>query len=296
MTTVTERPPGARGWRALNLDVLRRMEELPSLSSVVGEFLALARREYFSAQDFEAVISKDQALVARLLKVANSGMYGKSRSIHSIPEAVVVVGLETMKKIVFSVSAEGLTRQRLQNYDYEPSRGYWMHSTAVGLAARSLIGVLPQKPLHAEEAFVAGLLHDVGKLIVDDFLDPAPGKRTVSLAEEEETVGMNHAEVAEYLLEQWRLPEAIVQSIHNHHLPLSQAGVEPGARVIQLAQALVETWRIGHGEPIDLSPDFEPGQHRMLMEAVGLGESKIPQLVWDVRQHLAGIEKLYGED
>ncbi len=308
MTTATETPttetpaagagPGSRelGWRAVNLDVLRRIETLPSLSSVVSEFLALARQEYFSAKDFEAVISKDQALVARLLKVANSGLYGKARSIHSIPEAVVLVGLENMKKIVFAVSAEGLTRLRLQNYDYEPSRGYWMHSTAVGLAARGIIAVLPDKPMHAEEAFVAGLLHDVGKLVVDDFLDPDGGKRDVPLAEEEEAVGLDHAEVAEYLLEQWRLPDSIVESIHQHHQPLSQGGVAPGARVIQLAQVLVNTWRIGHGEPVDLSADFEPARHRQLMEAVGLPENRIPQLIWDVRQHLAGIETLYAED
>jgi HD-like signal output (HDOD) protein len=213
MTTGTLQRGSTTGWRPVNLDVLRRIEELPSLSTVVSEFLELAGREFFTAKDFEAVISKDQALVARLLKVANSGLYGKSRGIHSIPEAVVLVGLDTMKKLVFSVSTEVLTRLRLKNYDYEPSRGYWMHATAVGLAARALIEVLPCKPLHAEEAFVAGLLHDIGKLIVDDFLDPAAGKRDVTLAEEIAAVGFDHAELAEYILRSWRLPESIVVAI-----------------------------------------------------------------------------------
>jgi putative nucleotidyltransferase with HDIG domain len=296
MTTATEHPVRELGWRAVNLDVLRRIEQLPSLSSVVTEFLGLVQRDFFSATDFETVISKDQALVARLLRVANSGMYGKARSIHSIPEAVVLVGLENMKKIVFAVSAEGLTRLRLKNYDYEPSRGYWMHSTAVGLAARAIIAVLPDKPLHGEEAFVAGLLHDVGKLIADDFLDPTAGKRTISLQEEADAVGLNHAELAEYVLDQWRLPDSIVDTIHDHHQPLDQAGVHPGARVLQLAQSLVNTWGIGHGEPIDLGPDFEPDRHRDLLELVGVSEARIPQLVWDVRQQLAGIETLYADD
>jgi len=296
MTTVTGKPSQELGWRAVNLDVLRRIEDLPSLSSVVREFLDLSRREYFSAKDFEAVISKDQALVARLLKVANSGFYGKARSIHSIPEAVVLVGLENMKKIVFAVSAEGLTRLRLKNYDYEPSRGYWMHSTAVGLAARAMIAVMPEKPMHGEEAFVAGLLHDVGKLIVDDFLDPDEGKREVTLAEEEEAVGLDHAELAEYVLKQWRLPETIVDAVHHHHCPLEQGGVPRCARVIQFAQVLVNTWRIGHGEPIDLSMDFDLAPHQALREVAGLPESKLPQLIWDVRQHLTGIETLYAEN
>ncbi len=296
MANVTEQVKDTTGWRAVNLDVLRRIEKLPSLSSVVAEFLELSRREFFTAKDFEVVISKDQALVARLLKLANSGLYGKARNIHSIPEAVVLVGLENMKKIVFAVSTEGLTRKRLRHYDYDPARGYWMHATAVGLAARAIIEVLPEKPLHGEEAFVAGLLHDVGKLIVDDYLDPEPGKRRVGLDEEAEAVGLNHAELAQYILEQWRLPETIVAAIHHHHAPLDQPDASGGARVIQLAQVLVDTWKVGHGEPIDLSHDFDPDMHQLLIDRVGLPLSKLPQVVWDIRQNLTGIEKLYADD
>jgi putative nucleotidyltransferase with HDIG domain len=297
MTTCTEKPTSATtGWRAVNFDVLRRVEELPSLSTVVAEFLELSRREFFSAKDFEAVISKDQALVARLLKVANSGLYGKARSIHSIPEAVVLVGLENMKKIVFSVSTEGLTRLRLKNYYYEPSRGYWMHSTAVGLAARAIIEVLPQKPLHGEEAFVAGLLHDVGKLITDDFLDPGQGKRDISLVDESEAVGLNHAELAEYILQQWRLPESIVNAIRDHHLPPQTGGICGGALVLQMAQVITQTWQIGRQEPVDLSADFDPEPHQDRFQQLGLPESKLPQLVWDIRQNLTGLERLYPAD
>ncbi len=296
MTIVADQTGTNCGWRAVNLDVLQRIEDLPSLSSVVSEFLALSRREYFSAKDFEAVLCKDQALVARLLKVANSALYGKSRSIRSIPEAVVLVGLDNMKKIVFAVSTEGLTKLRLRNYDYEPSRGYWMHSTAVGLAARAIIQALPDKPLHGEEAFVAGLLHDVGKLIVDDYLDPEPGKRAVTLSEESDAVGLNHVELAEYILKQWRLPDSIVQAIRGHHASESELVENRGARVLQLAQVIVGTWRIGHGEPVDLSPDFDPAPHTVLIAATGLPESKIAQVVWDIRQNLTGIEKLYAAD
>jgi putative nucleotidyltransferase with HDIG domain len=296
MTTRTLQRGASTGWRPVNLDVLRRIEELPSLSTVVAEFLELAGREFFTAKDFEAVISKDQALVARLLKVANSGLYGKSRGIHSIPEAVVLVGLDTMKKLVFSVSTEGLTRLRLKNYDYEPSRGYWMHATAVGLAARALIEVLPCKPLHAEEAFVAGLLHDIGKLIVDDFLDHQTGKRDVTLAEEIAAVGLDHAELAEYILRSWRLPESIVIAIRDHHAPADAEGIGGGAQLLQLAQVLVETWHVGHGEPIDLSSDFDAEPHARLLDLIGLPAGKIPQLVWDIRQNLTGIERLYTRE
>lgn len=296
MATSTMQSDTATGWRNVKLDVLQRAEELPSLSTVVMEFLEITRRDFSSARDFEAVISKDQGLAARLLKLANSGMYGKPRGVRSIPEAVVLIGLENIKKIVLTVSTEGLTRLRLKNYDYEPGRGYWMHSTAVGLAARASIDYLPVKLMHPEEAFVAGLLHDVGKLVVDDFLDPAVGERSVPLEEETRAVGLDHAELAEYILRSWKLPESIVTAIHDHHAPISNPDVGAGARILQLAQKIVGVWRVGHGEPIDLSADFDLDTNAELLDLVGLPRTKLPQLVWDIRQSLAGIEKLYAED
>lgn len=294
MTLVTTNRCTDKGWRAVNLDVLQRIDDLPSLSSVVAEFLDLTRREYFTAKDFEAVISKDQALVARLLKVANSSLYGRPRSIHSIPEAVVMVGLDQMKRIVLSVSTEGFTRTKLVNYAYEPHRGYWMHSTAVGLAARAIVGVLPERPLHAEEAFVAGLLHDVGKLIIDDFLDPELDPRDVTLDEEACAVGLDHAELAEYILGQWKLPETIVESIRDHHRSLDLDDTPAGARLLQLAEAVVATWNIGRVPEVDLGADFDAATHRGLLERLGVSEQRLPQVIWDVRQSLAGIDKLYA--
>ena len=270
------------------------VKELPTLPVVFQELFSRMQDPDAQVSELADVIARDQALTSKILKLVNSAFYGHSQQITTISRAVIIMGFQAVRSAALAVSVFERFKDLRDTSELFSLEDFWRHSIGVSCLAKQLSLVLHR--CEPEEAFVAGLLHDVGKLIVDDFLDPAPGKRTVSLAEEEEAVGMNHAEVAEYLLEQWRLPEAIVQSIHNHHLPLSQAGVEPGARVIQMAQALVETWRIGHGEPIDLSPDFEPRQHRRLMEAVGLGESKIPQLVWDVRQHLAGIEKLYGED
>ncbi len=283
-------------WRHVNLQVLERIEKLPSLSAVISEFLRLCRQEFVSARDFEKVIAKDQALVARLLRVANSGMYGKSRSIRSIAEAVVLVGLANMTKIVYAVSTEGLTRNRLVNYNYEPSRGFWMHTTAVGLTARAVADAVPDRRMHPEEAFVAGLLHDVGKLIVDDFLDRTPGKRQITPAEEVEAVGLDHAELAEYILKQWKLPPAIIEAVRFHHHPEQALDDPAGAQILALSQCIVRTWRIGFHEPIDLEPEFDAESAGDLIARLQLPNAKLAQILWDVRQNLAGIEKLYPTD
>lgn len=295
MTVSSPTAEPEKGWRAVNLDVLQRIEQLPSLASVVTEFLALSRQDFFTAQDFEKVLCKDQALVARLLKLANSAHYGRSRKIHSIPEAVVLVGLEHMKRLVFAVSAEGLTRVRLVNYRFDQDRGFWMHSTAVALSARAIVDALPAKPLHSEEAFVAGLLHDVGKLVIDDFLDSERGPHAVTLAEETEAVGLDHAELGEYILSQWRLPVSIVAAVRDHHRP-HDADIAPGARLLQLASAIVHTWGLGQTDRIDLSADFDPAPHRGLLEHLALDHRRLDQAMWDVRQNLSGIETLYGRE
>ena len=207
----------ARGqWRRIRFDVLDRIESLPSLSNVVLEFLTLARRDYYSAKDFETVICKDQALVARLLKVANCGLYGRSRSITSIPEAVVLIGLENLKKIVYAVSSAGLMRKQMAHYDFHSQQGFWVHSMALGQTARVVAEASPNCPLHGEEGLVTGLLHDVGKLVIDEFLTGEPGA-PVTLELEREAVGLDHAEMAEHILKQWNLPESITACVRHHH-------------------------------------------------------------------------------
>jgi HD-like signal output (HDOD) protein len=282
-------------WRTVRFEVLQRLESLPSLNSVVIEFLDLSRREYFTAKDFEAVISKDQALVARVLKQANSGLYGRSRTINSIPEAVVLIGLDSLKKIVFSVSTEGLTRRHLENYAYHRNQGFWLHSLGVAQASRVLGEVAPRCSLRNEEVYVAGLLHDVGKLIINDFLPPGNGKR-VSRRKEIEAVGLDHSELAEHILRQWNLPESITTSVRYHH-NYQQAGEwVPGAAVLTLAEGICGHWGLGRKENIDLSEDVPVEKFLLALEDLGLSTEKWDQVIWDIRQNLVGLGRTFLDD
>ncbi|MEN8007782.1 MAG: HDOD domain-containing protein [Candidatus Krumholzibacteriota bacterium] len=286
---VAERP-----WRNLRFEVLEKMETLPSLNSVVLEFLELSQREYFTARDFEAVISKDQALVARVLKLANSGLYGRSRSINSIPEAVVLIGLVNLKKIVFAVSTEGLTRRSLLNYDYDPDRGFWRHSLGVAQTSRVLVDASPECTLRSEEAYVAGLLHDVGQLIIDEFLPPMDGKH-VDRRDETAAVGLNHAELGEYILNQWNLPESITACVRHHH-DYTQAGDwNLGAAVLGLAEKICAHWGLGRKQDINLSEDVPWEKFREMGEFIGLPEDKWGQVIWDIRQNLVGLDGIFRD-
>jgi HD-like signal output (HDOD) protein len=260
---------------------------------VVTEFLALARREIYSARDFEAVLSKDQALVARLLKLANSGIYGRSRTVRTIPEAVVLIGLEPLKKLVFAVSAAGLVRHALRHYGYHPDQGFWLHGLGVAQAAGVVAEASRPCPLRGDEAYVAGLLHDVGKLVIDEFL-ALPGGSPATLDEEREAVGLDHAELAEYILHQWNLPEAITASVRWHHDHDAGGDWALGAAALHLGEIICRRWRVGYERPVDLSEEVPYEEHAGVMAQLGIPESAWGQIIWDIRQRLVNLEETFA--
>lgn len=276
-------------------ELLDRVESLPSLSSVVLEFLRVTRRDYFTARDFERVIVKDQALVARLLKVANSGFFCRSRSIKTIPEAVVLVGLDNMKSMVYSVSSGGMMRRRLSNYRYH-EKGFWLHAMGVGMLCRALSEASPGA-LRGEAAFVAGLLHDTAKLILDDFLPAGAGPRLVDLEEERRTCGLDHSELAEHLLTRWNIPADIVQAVRWHHDPAGAADADrPAAALVHLADAVAGIWGIGVRPAVSLEEEIEPEEHVADLAAIGLESERLQRVLHQAREKLARLDQIYLAD
>jgi len=260
---------------------------------VVLEFLNLAKQDFFTAKDFEAILSKDQALVARLLKIANSGLYGRSGSVNSIPEAVVLIGLDNLKKIVYAVSAQGLTCHELKHFDYHPNQGFWHHAMGVGQATRIVADASPTCSLHGEEGFVAGLLHDVGKLIIDDFLETPRGVK-VDREDELAAVGMDHAELAKYLLRQWSLPDSIINTVRFHHDYQAAGPWSTSAAALSMAQGICGYWGIGRTEVLDLSQEIPSSLFLDVMEVLGLATNQWDQIIWELRQNLTKNEQLFA--
>ena len=281
--------------KTVQMDLLARIDKLPSLSVVVTEFLELAKQEYFTAKDFEKVLSKDQALVARLLKIANSGMYSGNRTVDTIPEAIVLIGMDNMKKMVYSVSSSGLLCQEMKCYRY-PDKGFWLHSMACGVLCRALAEASKNGSLKSEEAFVAGLIHDVGKLIIDGFLDKSKGLREVTREEEVEACGLDHTELAAHIMKVWNIPEPIQEAVRLHHEPQQGDTWHTGAAIVHYADAICHTWGIGKQALMDLGEDIDLARHQDLMTAIDLSEEQMPQILMDVRQNLVKIEDLYDEE
>lgn len=302
MTKLKDRPqdnePVAGGadsfpspFRNVRMEVLERIEDLPSFSPVVMEFVELTRQEFLAAADFETVIGKDQGLVARLLKVANCGLYGRSRQVRSIPGAVVLVGLENLKRIVYAVSTQGLTTRALKHYAYHDRQGFWIHSMAVGQAAKALAEACPECGVQPEEIFVAGLLHDVGKLVLDEFLDGAEG--FASREDEIAAVGLDHSELGGYVLKQWNIPASITGPVMHHHDFERAEEYRGAAALLSLARGICGEWGVGIVTPLDLGESIACDRYETEMKEIGLTGDRWQSVIWNIQQGLAGLEDLY---
>ncbi len=294
---MSEAPPisGLVELKSLQKRVLSQIESLPSLSTVVGEFLQLSRREYFTAMDFEKILVKDQALVARLLKVANSSFFGCPRPIETVHEAIVLIGMDNMKNIVYAVSSSGLLRKQMKCYMY-PDKGYWLHSMAVALSAREIADAAKSDVVGPEEAFVAGLMHDIGKLILDEFLDHEPGPRIVSLAEEKEATGFNHIELGSKIMERWNISDSIHSALRYHHDFMVEGEPHHGGAIISIADRLCNTWCVGTNRMMNLGADVEYEDHAQALDALSIKEDKFKAIQMKLRKKLVSIEDFYSGD
>jgi len=197
-----------------------RLVSLPEVCIRVNEMLD---EPSVTAAELGHVISQDTSLTARLLKIVNSSYYGFQAKIETVSRAVTVVGLRELRGLVIAASAVE-TFSNVPNEILNKVR-FWRHSLYCGVIARLLAEEC--HVLHSERLFVAGLLHDIGKLIIAQRLPQET--RMILLASESEQrsevdvekdfLGFDHAEVGGELMQAWNMPETLIESVAYHHQP-----------------------------------------------------------------------------
>jgi putative nucleotidyltransferase with HDIG domain len=204
--------------KLLVLEVL----ELPTLSVILNKILKVASNGKSGASDMAEVISRDQALTANILKIANSAYFGLSQKVTTIPRAIVVLGFDAIKSIALSASVIEVFRQNSHKNHFDRSK-FWTHSLACAYVSKKIAAMTHRAQL--ETGFVCGLLHDIGKIVLDIYfpdsyqrvLERLADRPSTSTEAEDEMLGFTHAEVGMWLAQRWKFPKAIVFSIANHH-------------------------------------------------------------------------------
>ncbi|MBZ0269923.1 HDOD domain-containing protein [bacterium] len=209
--------------------VLASIETLPSLPSVVTQVLQLANDPDASAKDFEEIISTDQALTAKVLKLVNSPFFGLRREVTSVPQAIVVMGMKSLRSIVLAAKTSSLLDRQLTPYGLGIS-GLWKHSMSCASLASNLSRRIGADQAAQEAAFVGGLLHDVGKVILAPHIAERQGDFDRLCAEndgcvaaaERAVIGLSHAEAGGLMGKRWALPEGLIGVIAAHHDEVSE--------------------------------------------------------------------------
>lgn len=202
-------------------ELLAALRDLPPLPSVVLELVVSLGHEELSASQYAAKISRDQALAARTLRLANSSFYGRGRQVHSIAEAISVLGLRTVRGVVLAAGVAGGFR-RHPGFDHG---AFWRHSIGSALCAQALAGELGRDD--ADLAFTVGLLHDIGRLALANELTSAYAeveqwRRDHDCPDgdaERAVLGIDHAEVGGLIAQHWNFAPSIVDAIRHHHAP-----------------------------------------------------------------------------
>lgn len=222
-------------------DLVRQEVELASLPEVCMQVQALADDPTSTAEELGAIIGRDTALTARLLKLVNSAFFGFPARVETVSRAVTLAGMQQLRSLALAVSAVEVFR------DLPPEKvsmvSFWSHSVFCGLLARELS--CDCRVLHAERLFVAGLLHDIGRLLIYSRLpeEAAEIHRRLGAgggnlcAIERDVLGFDHADTGAALLASWGLPAALQSAVAHHHGPhLAESG-RLEAALVQIADA-----------------------------------------------------------
>ncbi|MDR3255226.1 MAG: HDOD domain-containing protein [Synergistaceae bacterium] len=257
--------------------VLKRVKDIPSLPQFVVETLKMLEDPKSSASDVGGRLSKDEGLVVRVLRLANSAYYGLARRITGVSEAISFLGFKTVKSIVLAASVYKFMDSAFSGYSLDRGE-LWKHSQSVAAASRYLsekLGICDP-----EEAYIGGLMHDIGKIVLNDYVRFGYSiilrlveEDNVPFCEaERQVLGFDHAQVGGLIMEQWNLPDTYTYITTYHHtpwdLPSDMKALQSVVDIVHVSNAICIMLGVGigaDGMQYNVSPES--------LERLGLSES-----------------------
>ena len=228
-----------------------RLEDLPSMPQIAAKILEVLADENTTAKELNQVISRDPSLTTRILKIANSAFYGLSRDVKTLSAAIVVLGFRAIRDLVLAVSVRDLPKRFGL-----AEKMLWEHS--VGTAIASHVTAQELRLNDREEAFILGLLHDIGKLVLNmvkgeaysRVLQIVYNEETTFLQAEQDVLGTDHPTLGAALIRQWQLPKHQEQVVaHHHDLEGARSQDERTYRLVLLVNfADLVSHRLGFGQ------------------------------------------------
>ncbi len=280
----------------MNIDHIRakisQIENIATLPHVATEILSILRNQNASMKQIAEIIEKDPSITAKILKISNSPLWGFTGRIDNLHRALVLLGLKQVSNIVIAVSMYTTFNKLKPNPEFDREK-FWLHSIGTSQIARSLAQKLGLN-FHGEE-FVASLIHDIGKIILDQFftetfvqiLQESHEQKKPSLELEKQHLGLTHAQIGAMLLEQWQFPQSIIRAVGFHHNPVAVDSNKDMVATIRLADVMCELWGIGFDEDIQSVDLYSDAGWRTLKQfAPRLAQLDVERFLFEVDKEI----------
>ncbi|MBI3729609.1 MAG: HDOD domain-containing protein [Burkholderiales bacterium] len=256
--------------------IIDSVKDLPTLPAIVMELLNNIDNEELDMHELAQKVSHDMALTAKTLRYANSPYYATMIKVTTVQQAISLLGLSTVRQIIMTAALTGcFPENNCRGFDHKE---FWRHSNAVAIAARILARRLK---FNTDVAFTAGLLHDIGALVLatcytkayETVLVQRQELQTTQYEAEKQILGIDHAMVGETLATQWNFSEVMIKAIAGHHHP-EKPGLGFLATIIHVADGIAHA--LGVTTTPDLAPPEITGQS---WESLGLDQALLDEVL-----------------
>jgi len=273
---------------------IERIDPIPVSQPRLAQVLA---DPHSDLRDIVGIIEYDPALTANALKLANSAYYSRGNPVHTVREAVMMLGAGRILEQSVGRNFRSRLVQACPGYDLEEEE-LWHHSVAAALAA-DLLPQYAKTPIHPV-AFTASLLHDIGKLILSRHLDDQVKEairvveraRGIPYVEAERAVlGFDHAQVGGVVASRWRFPESLVSAISHHHQPPREEGTDNALHAVHIANAVAKMIGVGLGsEAMNMLADNQSARQ------LGLTPTALESLCAAAASELPAVVALFEDE
>lgn len=273
--------------------IVGNIRDLPTLPRTALKITTLVNDPKASAKDLSKIITDDQVLTARLLRLVNSSFYGFPQKISTVTNAIVLLGFDAIRNLLLTTSIFSLFSDKQKIGDI-PLEQYWDHSLGCAIGSKVIGSQIACEKI--EELFVAGLLHDIGKIVMVQFLpdkleriNEMVNNEKMLMVEAEETVlGFTHAQIGQLLAQRWNLPSKLVDIIALHHLPDQSTIFSRETAIIHLADILCRSLMLGYG-----GDRFVPPLNPMAWDILNIKQDKIRVIMEEIEKSFFELKGIF---
>jgi putative nucleotidyltransferase with HDIG domain len=273
------------------IQLVNKVKKMPPLPQSITQILKISKDERSSSKELANVFERDPTLAVDILKLANLPAYGFTSRISTISHAIVCLGLETIKSIALTSSTNEMLSKEIPAYSLEEGM-LWQHSISCATCAKIIAQRIGYKD--DEEAYTAGLLLDIGKIILNSFaqdefnqVSERAEKNEIPFdMAEQEVLGFGHPQVGGRIIKKWNLPSTLVEAVQYHHQPNKAEEHKTLTYIAHLADAISCMLGIGLGSD-GLMYEFE----KDTLDVLGINKKDVESIMSDLADKIQSEEK-----